>query len=456
MFIKRVVLDNLRGFRHLDFDFERPVVDPNPAGPARAYAGWAVITGDNAAGKTALLKAIALALVGTDTARALQPSLHGWIRREVNEAVIAVEIVAGEEDKFAQGRRYEHPFWSELKLLADPGPEVTLSVGDKYKGKGKGPKHGPWAENPTGWYAVGYGPFRRLYGASPDAQRMMVGPSRVARFATMFREDATLGECEIWLKDLHVKKLEQRDRESRILDQVLQMLNDDFLRNGLRIEKVDSEGLWLRDAGDIVLPLADMSEGYRAALALLVDIVRHMVDVFGPENLVQAHQGRLVIPHSGVVLIDEIDSHLHPEWQRQIGFWFKERFPNIQFIVTTHSAMICQAADEDLIYHLPPPGSLSEPNRITGDEYWKIVKSKPDVILLSPAFGMQHTRSPRAVQARNKHAELKAKKHAGKLSEKENEQMQGLLLFTDDDEGENHASDRSDFTSPTQLDLSRT
>lgn len=434
MYIKRVVLDNLRGFRHLDFEFERPVRDSNSDGPDQRYAGWAVVTGDNAAGKTAFLKAIALALVGTDTARALQPSLQGWIRREENEAVIAVEIVAGDEDKFAEGRPYQHPFWSELRLCDVPGPEVTLSVGDKYKGKGKGPKHGPWAENPTGWYAVGYGPFRRLYGASPDAQRMMVGPSRVARFATMFREDATLGECEIWLRDLHVKKLERREKEGRILDQVLELLNDDFLRNGLRIERVDSEGLWLRDASNIVLPLADMSEGYRAALALLVDIVRHMVDVFGPDNLVQEVQGHQVVPHSGVVLIDEIDSHLHPEWQRQIGFWFKERFPKIQFIVTTHSPMICQAADENMIYHLPPPGSQSEPNRIEGDEYWNIVKSKPDVIYLSSAFGMQYTRSPRAVQARRRRAELKAKAHAGLLSAAESNQMKQLDLFADVDE----------------------
>jgi DNA repair exonuclease SbcCD ATPase subunit len=113
MYIRRVVLENLRGFRELDFDFERP---------DGRYSGWAVITGDNAAGKTAFLKAIALALVGTDTARALQPSLQGWIRRGAGEAVMAVEIVAGDADKFAQGRRYEHPFWSELKLSSDPGP----------------------------------------------------------------------------------------------------------------------------------------------------------------------------------------------------------------------------------------------------------------------------------------------------------------------------------------------
>src|SRR2546430_16061450 len=123
MYIKRVVLENLRGFQQLDFDFERP---------DSRYSGWAVITGDNAAGKTAFLKAIALALVGTDTARALQPSLQGWIRRGAGEAAIAVEIEAGGADKVVQGKRPEDPFWAELKLSDDPGAERTLTVGDKY------------------------------------------------------------------------------------------------------------------------------------------------------------------------------------------------------------------------------------------------------------------------------------------------------------------------------------
>ncbi len=311
------------------------------------YPGWTVITGDNASGKTTLLKAIALALVGTEVARALQPSLKGWVKRgSENKGVIALEIVGGETDRFSQGRRYEKPFWSELQLSENGGPEVSLGVGSKYRQKGKAPTHGPWAENPVGWFSAGYGPFRRLYGASPDAQRIMSGPSKIARFATMFREDATLGECERWLIDLRHKELEQKSKETATLKQVMGILNDDFLRNGLHVEKVDSEGLWLRDAHGTVLPLSDMSEGYRAAVAMLIDLLRHLVETYGHEGLVEETDGKWICPHSGVVLIDEVDSHLHPEWQRRIGFWLKVRFPKIQFIVTTHSPLICQAADE--------------------------------------------------------------------------------------------------------------
>ena len=82
----------------------------------------------------------------------------------------------------------------------------------------------------------------------------------------MFREDATLGECELWLVDLRHKELEAKPREAKILQQVLKLLNDDFLKEGMTVERVDSEGLWIKDARGVVLPLKEMSEGYRASL----------------------------------------------------------------------------------------------------------------------------------------------------------------------------------------------
>lgn len=261
----------------------------------------------------------------------------------------------------------------------------------------------------------------------------MSGPGRIARFVTMFLEDATLGECELWLTDLNHKKLEGRPNETHILDQVLKLLNDEFLRNGLRVQNVDSEGLWLSDASNIVLPLADMSEGYRAALAMLVDILRHIVNVYGHEGLVKESEGRLVVPHPGVVLIDEMDSHLHPEWQRSIGFWLKERFPNIQFIVTTHSPLVCQAADEKGIFHLPAPGT-GDPFQLNVEDYWNIVRSTPNEIYVSPAFAMPYTRSPKAVNARSEYAKLKAKEHSVGLTRSDKQKQQQLMPFISDEE----------------------
>jgi hypothetical protein len=174
-----------------------------------------------------------------------------------------------------------------------------------------------------------------------------------------------------------------------------------------------------------------MSEGYRAALAMLVDLLRHLVDVYGHEGLIQARDGRQIVPHAGVVLIDEVDSHLHPEWQRQIGFWLKERLPGLQLLVTTHSALICQAADKRGIFHLSPPDSDQPPFQLGEDDYWSIIRSKPDAIYLSPAFGLTHTRSPRAVDARRRYATLRAKKEEVGLTDGEKSQFKQLSLFAD-------------------------
>jgi AAA domain, putative AbiEii toxin, Type IV TA system/AAA domain len=422
MYVKRVVLESLRGFERIDFRFDRK---------DGKYHGWWVITGANASGKTSLLKAIAMALIGPDAIRSLQPSFQGWIRQGDAKAVVAIEITGTGKDRFSQGRPYEQPFWSELNLLRIDGPEIRLTVGNEYKGKGRGPTHGPWADNPSGWFCSGYGPFRRLYGASPEAQRVMSAPGRIARFATMFKEDATLGECELWLRELHHKKLEKHTKEEQVLEDVLELLNEDFLQNGLRVDRVDSAGLWLNQPNGAVLPLADMSEGYRAALAMLVDLLRHLVHVHGPDGLVKRVEGKLFVPHSGVVLIDEVDAHLHPEWQRQIGFWFKSKFPFIQFIVTTHSAMICQAADEDGLFYLPPPGADESAEQIKGLDYLHIISGKADEILRGPAFRLLNTRSERMVAVRERYARIQAKSRSATLTKSESLELKQLSLFVD-------------------------
>ena len=415
MYIKRLLVENIRGFRKLDFDLEHGT-------STGQYAGWTVFTGDNGSGKTALLKSIALALNGPEFARALQPSLRGWVRKGAASGSVEVRLGASDDDQWTGGGRTTTDFRAAVEVIND-SDEPTFRA---KRTKEKGPSRGPWSEKAVGWFSCGYGPFRRLYGESSDAMRLMRGPGPVARFATMFREDASLNECEVWLRELRFLALD-RDEPSDTLDAVCDVLNDDFMQNGMSIERIDAEGLHLRDRSGVVLPLVDMSDGYRAALALLVDIIRHMVSVYGRDALiVKDESNRHIVRKPGVVLIDEIDSHLHPEWQRQIGFWLTARFPAIQFLVTTHSPLICQAADLGGIFHLTPPGSDEEPRQLDAEEYAEVVHARPDTILLSAAFGLQHTHSPKTVAKRDRHAQLKAKKQAGFTTEEEDTELASL------------------------------
>jgi predicted ATP-binding protein involved in virulence len=239
-----------------------------------------------------------------------------------------------------------------------------------------------------------------------------------------------------WLRKLSHKSLEGKVYEKAQLDLLLEILRDDLMPNQITIDRVDSDGLWLRDHNGLQLTWGDMSDGYRSAVALLADILRHLINAYGMDGLAERNEdGKLFIKRSGVVMIDEIDSHLHPEWQREIGFWLKSHFPFIQFLVTTHSPIICQAADSNGLFVLPEPGSTDQPRALTQKEYETVIASRPDTILLTPAFGLQNTRSPRAVKGRAEFAKLQAKKRAGAtLSEQEQDKIKQLQLFADTNE----------------------
>jgi hypothetical protein len=274
-----------------------------------------------------------------------------------------------------------------------------------------------------------------VFGASPEATRQMVAPT-TERFVTMFQEAASLAEVDQWLRNLKHKALENRAAEREQLALLLEILRDDLLPNQITVDRVDSDGLWLKDRTGVQLAWSEMSDGYRAALALLADIIRHLINAYGVEGLIdRGSDGKIFIKRSGVVLVDEIDAHLHPEWQREIGFWLKRHFPNMQFLVTTHSPIICQAADPNGLFVLPEPGSAVAPRPLTQAEYEKVIASRPDTILLTPAFGLQNTRSPRAVAGRAEWAQLQAKKRAGaRLTPAEAAKVAQLALFAANEE----------------------
>lgn len=423
MYISRVALQNTKGFEDAELDFNRV---------GGGHAGWSVITGDNGSGKSALLRAIAMALLGPDQVRGLVTDLRGWARYGTDRALISVEVRPDNAyDKTLKGGYPSNSFWAEVDI-EEASATWVMNPADRFRNKKKGASNGPWPEATPGWFMVGYGPFRRLSGSSPEAQRMMVLPGRIPRFVTLFKEDATLAEGEEWVKTLQYRTLEKKEQDSATLESVLSLLRDEFLRNEIQIDGVDSEGVWLRDSADHRIPLSEMSEGYRSALAMMLDILRHMVQAYGSQIVGQADDGRTVVNRPGVVLIDEVDAHLHPDWQRTIGFWLTQHFPLVQFIVTTHSPLVCQAADGGRIYHLPQPGN-GRPFRLSPKDFDAVIAGKPDEILLTPAFDLKYTRSPVAVQKRQRHSLLFAKQLSGQgLTVAERAEIEQLAMFADE------------------------
>ena len=110
---------------------------------------------------------------------------------------------------------------------------------------------------------------------------------------------------------------------------------------------------WNSEAQPSRTPTAfqNLSDGQRAVTGLIADIARRMC-------ILNPHLGPEVIRKtSGIVLIDELDMHLHPKWQRIVTKGLKEAFPSIQFIVTSHSPQVLGELEPCEIILLRPQGT---------------------------------------------------------------------------------------------------
>lgn len=112
------------------------------------------------------------------------------------------------------------------------------------------------------------------------------------------------------------------------------------------------------DKNGITLDIAQLSDGERGVLALLLDLTRRLGQVHGksktPEN------------EPAIVMIDELDLHLHPRWQRRIARLLLESFPNVQFIATTHSPQIVGEVAPNRIRQVLPSHEIVRPNQSLG------------------------------------------------------------------------------------------
>jgi hypothetical protein len=170
-----------------------------------------------------------------------------------------------------------------------------------------------------------------------------------------------------------------------------------------------------------------MSDGYRSILSLTFELIRQLVRVYGAEPVFKnIAQGIMTIDPSGVVLIDEIDAHLHPTWQTRIGQWFTKYFPNIQFIVTTHSPLICRASEQGTIWRLTAPGSDIESGKIDGVAKDRLIFGNVLDAYGTEIFGKAVTVSEESNDKRNRLASLNIKSIMGGISKNEEEELNQL------------------------------
>lgn len=426
MYIKKVTIENIRSISHFEMDFPES-------------AGWHVIIGDNGAGKSSVVRAIAATLIGPEQIGGILPIWSEWLREGTKKGTISLELKPDwKVDVRGKGQPSEKNIHNVFELTKNETGYVSLSTNAHTKAMP--PTNYNWGNN-AGWFSVGYGPFRRFTGGEEKRNKVFYAYPKAGAHLSVFGEEVALTEALDWLKELDRKRLKQKEsqeafsvkepetaykNESEMLyDSIKAFINQSgLLPHSATFDSVGIEGeIMFKDGNGNAIKVTQMSDGYRSILSLMLELIRQLVNTYKAEkvfeNRPKNETDSFFISVPGVVLIDEIDAHLHPTWQTRIGQWFTKYFPNIQFIVTTHSPLVCRACEKGSIWRLAAPGSGQESGEITGIEKDRLVFGNILDAYGTEVFGENTSMNVAAAEQRNRLGELYEKSMMGLIETNE-------------------------------------
>jgi predicted ATP-binding protein involved in virulence len=223
----------------------------------------------------------------------------------------------------------------------------------------------------------------------------------------MFSPDAALVSLEQWAMDLDYRKGRGAlNAVRRALDQLLpdmQFARIDRKTRQIIFKTVDGE-----------VPLGQLSDGYQSMAAWCGDLLYRITEAF-PDR-------KDPLATRGVLLIDELDLHLHPVWRRKLVDFLSGTFPNFQFVATTHSALTAQQSGEGELYVIRREGSQQRPTLVpfVGEPRKMMLHQ----LLMSPMFGLATMDSMEVEHARSVVRRLSTRKAV--LNEDEKKQLRSM------------------------------
>lgn len=279
---------------------------------------WTIILGNNNMGKTNLLKAVAL----------MEPMIDPFDEKKEKYVPKAVWSSYLKDEK------------SIVSLDLYTSDSLLEKQGDLFK----------WSlAVSTDVYAFDHFPANEdilklySYGVSRRSNKNTnFSETEIDNAATLFGQVDGLTNIEEWLFRLKYATLnaqngtkEKAEKRLQLVEQLVvsemfpeiegvQFITDEKLNNYIEFKTANG---WYR--------LDDLGYGYQSSLAWVIDLCKKMVERY-PES-------SNPLQEPAIVLVDEIDMHLHPSWQLRIVQYLSEHFPNTQFIATTHSPTILQA-----------------------------------------------------------------------------------------------------------------
>ncbi|MDY0983154.1 AAA family ATPase [Microbacterium sp. CFBP9023] len=344
MYISHLDLRAYRRFETFTIDFDRSLT---------------VIAARNGQGKTTVLEAIASALgpfVGAfDDARGqhlLRTDAHRrvvgtWPTNEpVYPVVVAAELIDDSGSSISWSRRLNSGKKSAKTTIKEAAPLAQW---------GKQLQEEVRAGSRVDLPVIAYYSSKRLWLSHKNHGLRSSGilvQSRTAAYSECLSSTvSSFAQIELWMQRATLASMQARTEAgaagefesqlagiSRTVDMVMSNEGWSDFRYSFALDELS---LTHRDHGE--LPVSILSDGVRAVVSLVADLALRCVRLNPHLGERASGEGR------GVVMIDEVDLHLHPAWQQRIVARLREAFPNIQFILTTHSPQVLSTVERKSI-----------------------------------------------------------------------------------------------------------
>jgi predicted ATPase len=335
-----------------------------------------LLLGNNGSGKTAMLRAIALACLGP-AVRSSGIFPYRLIRRDSKTGTnrvkgnqrssISATFTPHEQD--GTGRQVIE---SEV-VIARQGDLEQL----EWVHRDEKTWHPIFSESSDAFFFVGYGATRRV--ERPQhldlGGRRTSASARAQRIQGLFEEAHSLIPFNAWLPEL-------KTSNKKRFGEVVEFVNSLMGPGHYRFTGTQEDREFVFEKQGLRVPFPALSDGYRAFLGWVGDLLYHVVTT--------SPKGKKLIDNNGIVMVDEIDLHLHPEWQMNVLPTLAAALPNIQFIVTSHSPLIVGSLEwMNILLLKPAPSQSSVPERLV----WSIHGLDADQVLLSDFFGLESSRA---------------------------------------------------------------
>ena len=359
IWLHRIEIENFKALSRLELQFPSPapapgavhadgsVVEPSLDRPAGEP--WLMLLGENAVGKSSVLRAIALALMPPSQQRRFAPDPRQWVTQgsRARSGMIRLEFTVGAQP-------IELHFSRRRSTVERKGEFPDVAV-------------------------LGYGSTRLL----PRSTGRRARPER-RRLQNLFDSRAPLRDAERWLATPSDVKARDFNLMATSLKQLLSLSDEDRIarRGGSLFAKLHGRQT----------PIRSLSDGYQSMLALAFDMMLNLskttVDMEAAE---------------GVVLLDELEVHLHPRWKIAIVGALRNLFPRVRFITTTHDPLCVQGLHKGELHVMTRQG---DDHRVAIEQFDVPAGSRADQILTGAWFGVASTRDPETVAMMREHSTL--------------------------------------------------